>query len=70
MVRPAQQLHEWREPAPLRPAATILLLRDAAPGIEVLMTRRSLTASFAPDTKITRAHYAVLAGRMFDYYYN
>ena len=30
----------------------------------------TITASFAPDTKITRAHYAVLAGRMFDYYYN
>ena len=52
MVRPAQQLHEWREPAPLRPAATILLLRDAAPGIEVLMTRRSLTASFAPGAYV------------------
>ena len=52
MVRPAQQLHEWREPAPLRPAATILLLRDAAPGIEVLMTRRSLKASFAPGAYV------------------
>lgn len=52
MVRPAQQLHEWREPAPLRPAATILLLRDASPGIEVLMTRRSLKASFAPGAYV------------------
>ncbi len=52
MVRPAQQLHEWREPAPLRPAATILLLRDGARGLEVLMTRRSETASFAPGAYV------------------
>ena len=52
MVRPAQQLHEWREPAPLRPAATILLLRDAPTGLEVLMTRRSERASFAPGAYV------------------
>ncbi|MGE0311154.1 MAG: MBL fold metallo-hydrolase [Lautropia sp.] len=48
MVRPATLLHPQREPAPPRPAATILLLRDAADGVEVLMTRRSPSASFAP----------------------
>lgn len=52
MVRPAQLLHPQREPAPLRPAATVLLLRDTAQGVEVLMTRRSLTASFAPGAYV------------------
>ncbi len=46
--RPATQLHPLREPAPTRPAATVLLLRDTPAGLKVLMTRRSLTASFAP----------------------
>ncbi len=35
-----------------RPAATVLLLRDTADGIEVLMTRRSATASFAPGAYV------------------
>jgi glyoxylase-like metal-dependent hydrolase (beta-lactamase superfamily II)/8-oxo-dGTP pyrophosphatase MutT (NUDIX family) len=48
MVRPTQQLHPAREPVPVRAAATVLLLRDSEAGIEVLMTRRSDTASFAP----------------------
>jgi glyoxylase-like metal-dependent hydrolase (beta-lactamase superfamily II)/8-oxo-dGTP pyrophosphatase MutT (NUDIX family) len=52
MVRPSQQLHTPREPAPLRAAATVLLLRDSAAGIEVLMTRRSVTASFAPGAYV------------------
>ncbi|HQX58563.1 MAG TPA: MBL fold metallo-hydrolase [Burkholderiaceae bacterium] len=47
MVRTAQLLHLQREPAPTRPAATVLLMRDGASGIELLMTRRSMTASFA-----------------------
>src|SRR5512137_2196548 len=52
MVRPAQRLHPQREPAPVRPAATVLLLRDTPQGIEVLMTRRSMTASFAPGAYV------------------
>ncbi len=52
MVRPSQLLHPQREPAPTRPAATVLLLRDGTHGVEVLMTRRSLTASFAPGAYV------------------
>ncbi|XAH24491.1 MBL fold metallo-hydrolase [Xylophilus sp. GW821-FHT01B05] len=52
MVRPTQLLHPPREPAPTRPAATVLLLRDTPAGIEVLMTRRSATASFAPGAYV------------------
>jgi recombination protein RecT len=51
-VRPDKYLHEWREPVTPRPAATILLLRDTARGPEVLMTRRSLSASFAPGAYV------------------
>jgi recombination protein RecT len=53
MVRSSQLLHFQREPAVARPAATVLLLRDAAAGgIEVLMTRRSTQASFAPGAYV------------------
>jgi len=52
MVRANQLLHAQREPVTPRPAATVLLLRDAAQGIEVLMTRRSPTASFAPGAYV------------------
>lgn len=56
MVRSSQLLHPVRTPAALRPAATVLLLRDsvdpANPGVEVLMTRRSMTASFAPGAYV------------------
>lgn len=52
MVRPTQLLHLARTPATLRPAATVLLLRDSPRGIEVLMTRRSMTASFAPGAYV------------------
>lgn len=52
MVRPTQQLHPAREPARARPAATVLLLRDTPAGIEVLMTRRSPTARFAPGAYV------------------
>lgn len=48
MARKTKQLHDWREPVTPRAAATILLLRDGVDGLEVLMTRRSQTASFAP----------------------
>ena len=52
MVRATQLLHPQREPAVPRPAATVLLLRDAPEGVEVLMTRRSPTASFAPGAYV------------------
>jgi len=52
MARPNQLLHAPRTPAPTRPAATVLLLRDTPDGIEVLMTRRSMTASFAPGAYV------------------
>lgn len=52
MVRPSQLLYPQRDPTPTRPAATVLLLRDTAQGIEVLMTRRSTTASFAPGAYV------------------
>ena len=45
-------LHGWRDPVEPRPAATILLLRDAPEGLQVLMTRRSATASFAPGAYV------------------
>src|SRR6218665_991893 len=50
---PPQHLPPPREPVAARAAATVLLLRDApdaagAGGLEVLMTRRSAQASFAP----------------------
>ena len=52
MVRPLELLYPQREPAALRPAATVLLLRDSSQGLQVLMTRRSLTASFAPGAYV------------------
>ncbi|WP_462388464.1 MBL fold metallo-hydrolase [Acidovorax sp. Q11] len=54
MPRSSQQLHPHREPVATRPAATVLLLRDApgGGGLEVLMTRRSATASFAPGANV------------------
>lgn len=52
MVRQSQLLYPQREPVALRNAATVLLLRDGAQGIEVLMTRRSMTASFAPGAYV------------------
>jgi len=52
MVRRSQVLHPARTPAAVRPAATVLLLRDGPQGMEVLMTRRSMTASFAPGAYV------------------
>jgi len=52
MVRPTQLLHPPHPPAPLRDAATVLLLRDGPQGPEVLMTRRSDHASFAPGAYV------------------
>lgn len=52
MPRPSQLLHPARTPTPARAAATLLLLRDAPHGIEVLMTRRSPQASFLPGAYV------------------
>ncbi len=54
MTRPSQQLHPQREPVRPLSAATVLLLRDAPDhgGLEVLMTRRSGQASFAPGAYV------------------
>ena len=52
MVRTSQLLHPQREPAVARPAATVLLVRDGAQGMEVLMTRRSASASFVPGAYV------------------
>ncbi len=52
MVRSTQLIHPQREPARVLPAATVLLLRDGVQGPEVLMTRRAMTASFAPGAYV------------------
>ncbi len=52
MPRSSQCLHPARTPVPTRAAATVLLLRDGVQGVEVLMTRRSATASFAPGAYV------------------
>lgn len=52
MPRPSQLLHPHRDPVEPRPAATVLLLRDTHDGVEVLMTRRSRHASFAPGAYV------------------
>jgi recombination protein RecT len=55
--RSTKQLHPYREPAAMRRAATLMLVRDAIneagqSELQVLMTRRSLTASFAPGAYV------------------
>ncbi|MCX7252447.1 MAG: NUDIX domain-containing protein, partial [Burkholderiales bacterium] len=52
MPRPTQLLHPSHTPAPTRAAATLLLLRDGAEGLEVLLTRRSAQARFAPGAYV------------------
>ena len=52
MARSTQLLHPHQEPARLLSAATVLLLRDGPQGLEVLMTRRAMTASFAPGAYV------------------
>ena len=74
MTRRDKLLHGWKEPVQTRPAATLLLLRDSDEGLQVLMTRRSATASFAPGvyvfpggtldaTDVSPAALAVARGR-------
>ena len=73
MVRPASLLHPQRPPVTPRAAATILFVRDGAHGgIEILMTRRSATASFSPGAHVfpggtvDAADGSVLAHRLAD----
>ncbi|MDM7462640.1 MAG: MBL fold metallo-hydrolase [Tepidimonas taiwanensis] len=52
MVRPQLRLHPPHQPPVPRPAATVVLVRDGAQGLEVLMTRRSAHARFAPGAYV------------------
>lgn len=52
MPRLSQILYPQREPAATRAAATVLLVRDTLQGLEVLMTRRAKSASFAPGAYV------------------
>lgn len=52
MPRSTELLYPQREPVAPKPAATVLLLRDGEQGLEVLMTRRSLSASFTPGAYV------------------
>ncbi len=65
MIRPQLQLHPYHEPVQARHAATALLLRDAEGQLEVLMTQRSPTASFAPNMYVFPGG-AVDAGETFE----
>ncbi|MCS6811632.1 MAG: MBL fold metallo-hydrolase, partial [Tepidimonas sp.] len=52
MVRPHLQLYPCAAPAAPRPAATLLLVRDGPDGLQMLMTRRSPQARFAPGAYV------------------
>jgi len=53
MPRPQQLLYPQREPTTPLPAATLLWVRNDAQGrLQVLMTRRSAQASFAPGAYV------------------
>ncbi|WP_424859832.1 MULTISPECIES: MBL fold metallo-hydrolase [unclassified Tepidimonas] len=52
MVRPHLRLRPPAPPAEPRPASTLLLVRDGPQGLEILMTRRSARARFAPGAYV------------------
>lgn len=52
MPRANQLLYPARTPVLPRAASTLLLLRDSAEGLKVLMTRRSASASFVPGAYV------------------
>jgi recombination protein RecT len=52
MPRDSALLYPPKPLAPLLQAATVLLLRDSPQGLQVLMTRRALKASFAPGAYV------------------
>ncbi|MGH1360067.1 MAG: MBL fold metallo-hydrolase [Burkholderiaceae bacterium] len=45
-------LYGWRDPVQPHPAATVILVRDGSTGLEIMMTRRSMQASFAPGAYV------------------
>ena len=53
------------QPAPVKPAATVMLLRDTENGLEVFMLRRTSNAAFAagmyvfPGGRVDDADFAV-----------
>ena len=55
------------QPAPVKPAATVMLLRDTDDGLEVFMLRRTSNAAFAagmyvfPGGRVDDADFAVTA---------
>lgn len=60
-------------PAPVRPAATVMLLRDGTDGLEVFMLRRTSSAAFAagmyvfPGGRVDDADVAVAGDRAFEF---
>jgi recombination protein RecT len=52
MPRDSALLYPAKPLSPLLQAATVLLLRDSPQGLQVLMTRRATTASFAPGAYV------------------
>lgn len=48
MMRPADCDLREAEALPLRPASTVMVIRDSPPGLEVFMMRRHAASAFAP----------------------
>lgn len=51
-IRPDRLLHGWQAPVQPIPAATVILVRAGQSGLEIMMTRRSTKASFAPGAYV------------------
>jgi len=48
----ARRLERPAEPAPARPAATVVILREASVGMEVLLLKRARSAGFVPGAYV------------------